>query len=314
VWARHDPAQDDRTLVLHGNVEIRQVSLAFDGSGRVVTLRAEEGDHVPAGSVLAVQDTQTLALQAEQAMAQIEVQRQALLRLRNGARPQEIAQARSRLDSAQADASRAELDWTRLQQINTETQGRGVSAQDLDRAHNSVQVAQATATQQREALRLTELGPRTEDVAGAEAQLKASQAELALLQHRIAQGELRAPDDAVVRSRLLEPGDMATPQKPVYALALLHPKWIRVYVGEPDLGKLKPGLPARVTTDSHPDQAIEGHVGYIASVAEFTPKSVQTEDLRTSLVYEVRIQVDDAGDTLRLGQPATVRLALDAMS
>ena len=298
-------------LVLYGNVDIRQVSLAFDGSGRVAALRAEEGDSVKAGTVLAVLDTRTLALQAEQAQAQIDVQRQNLLRLRNGARPQEIAQARSRLAEAQADAARAERELARLQDIAATTQGRGVSEQDLDRARTSVQVARARVADQREATRLTELGPRAEELSGAAAQLRVSQAQLALLQYQISQGELKAPVDGVVRSRLLEPGDMATPQRPVFALALTEPKWVRVYVSETDLGKVKPGMAARVTTDSHPDRPLEGKVGYISSVAEFTPKSVQTEELRTSLVYEVRVVVDDSGNVLRLGQPATVRIALD---
>jgi len=301
---------DDGALVLHGNVDIRQVALAFDGSGRVKELHAEEGDRVQAGALLGVLDTQTLALQADQARAQIEVQQQTLLRLRNGARPQEIAQARSRLVAAQADAARAAQDLMRLQGIATDTQGRGVSAQDMDRANTTVQVAQARVEEQREALRLTEAGPRKEEVAGAEAQLKAARAQLALLLHQIAQGELKAPADAIVRSRLVEPGDMATPQRPVFALALTQPKWVRVYVSETDLGRIKPGMAARVVTDSHPDQPIAGKVGYISSVAEFTPKSVQTEELRTSLVYEVRVLVDDPRDVLRLGQPATVHMAV----
>lgn len=101
---------------------------------------------------------------------------------------------------------------------------------------------------------------------------------------------------------------MATPQRPVFALALTQPKWVRVYVGEPDLGRIKPGMQARVVTDGNPGRSITGKVGYISSVAEFTPKSVQTEELRTSLVYEVRVLVDDPQDVLRLGQPATVEL------
>ena len=292
-------------------MDIRQISLAFDGNGRVQELRAEEGDRVRAGAVLAVLDTRTLALQADQARAQMDAQQQTLLRLRNGSRPEEIAQARSRLVAAQADAARAQQDLARLRGIAANTQGRGVSAQDMDRARSAAQVAQAQADEQREALRLAEAGPRKEDIAGAEAQLQATQAQLALLRHQISQGELKAPADAVVRSRLLEPGDMATPQRPVYALALAQP-WVRIYVGEADLGKVKPGMAARVQTDSQPDKPIAGKVGYISSVAEFTPKAVQTEELRTSLVYEVRVRVDDPQDALRLGQPATVRMAADA--
>lgn len=311
-WHQRAKGHDD-ALVLHGNVDIRQIALAFDGSGRVAELRVEEGDRVRTGAVLAVLDTRTLGLQAEQAQAQIGVQQQALQRLRNGARPQEIAQARSRVTAAQSDAAQAEQDLQRLQGIAANTQGRGVSAQDLDRAKNHLQVAQAKLTDQHEALRLTELGPRTEDVAGAEAQLKAAQAQLALLQHQIAQGQLKAPADAVVRSRLLEPGDMATPQRPVFALALTQPKWVRAYVGEPDLSRVKPGMQARVVTSGRTDQPIVGRVGHISSVAEFTPKSVQTEELRTSLVYEVRVLVDDPEDVLRLGQPATVHLTAGAV-
>jgi HlyD family secretion protein len=109
----------------------------------------------------------------------------------------------------------------------------------------------------------------------------------------------------------MEPGDMASPQRPVYTLAITDPKWVRAYVTEVDLGRIKPGMSATLVTDSHPDQPLKGKVGYISSVAEFTPKTVQTEELRSSLVYEIRVLADDADDRLRLGMPVTVRLALD---
>jgi len=306
-WQRRERPPAD-ALVLHGNVDLRQVSLAFDGSGRVAEMLVEEGNRVRAGAVLARLDVKTLRLQAEQARAQSEVQKQSLLRLENGSRPEEVAQARSRLQAARSDAARAVQDLARLEQIASETGGRGVSAMDLDRTRSSTQVARAKVAEQEDALRLVERGARKEDVAAARAQLGASIAQLNLLAHQIELGELKAPADGVVRSRLLEPGDMATPQRPAYALALMQPKWVRVYVGEPDLGRVRPGMPARVWTDSAPDRPLPGQVGAISSSAEFTPKSVQTEELRTSLVYEVRVRVDDPGDVLRLGQPASVRL------
>ena len=103
---------------------------------------------------------------------------------------------------------------------------------------------------------------------------------------------------------------MASPQKPVYSLAITDPKWIRAYVSEPDLGKVQPRMKASIMVDSFPDQRFEGWVGFISPVAEFTPKSVQTSELRTSLVYEVRVFVSDPTDVLRLGMPATVYLPL----
>lgn len=308
LWWTHRPAGGNGALTLHGNVELRQVSLAFDGSGRVAALHAEEGQRVAAGTVLAVLDTRALALRLDRARAQAQAQEQALLKLRGGSRPEEIAQARSRVAGALAEAQRSRQELARLRDVAAHTAGRGVSALELEQAGAASKVALARVSEQRDALRLAERGARAEDIAGAAAQLQAAQAEVALLEHDIALGELKAPSNGVIRSRLLEVGDMATPQRPVFALALLQPKWVRVYVGEPDLGRVQPGMAARVWTDSHP-QALPGKVGYIASVAEFTPKSVQTEELRSSLVYEVRIRVDDPRDVLRLGQPASAQLA-----
>lgn len=300
---------DPNLLELHGNVDIRQVALAFDGSGRIREMLAEEGDRVAKDQVIAVLDTRTLELQAEQAAAQVEATRQNLLRLQNGARPEEIAQVRAQLTSAEATADRAAQDLTRAQRLQSSSSA-AISGQSVDHAQSEADAANAKVAEVRAALELAEAGARKEDIAAAEAELAAAQANLALLRHQIDLGTLRAPIDAVVRSRLLEPGDQATAQLPVFALAVTAPKWVRVYVAEPDLGRIAPGMQAEVFTDSQPGQPVAGTIGYISSVAEFTPKPVQTEELRTSLVYETRITVTDPGDTLRLGQPVTVRIPL----
>jgi HlyD family secretion protein len=308
-WYFTREQKDPDTLVLFGNVDIRQVSLAFNGSDRVAEMRVQEGDRVKAGQVLATLDTRTLALQIAQAEAQIEVQEQALLRLKNGTRPDEIAQARAQVAAAQADADFASQQFERLQNIE-QTSGEAVSQQDLDNARSRKRAALAQLENRKKALQLALIGPRQEDIAQAEAQLQVSQSQLALLKHQLSLYELKAPIDAVVRSRLLEPGDMASPQRAAYALAITDPKWVRAYVSEVDLGRIKPGMSARVATDSHPGEFIPGRVGFISSMAEFTPKTVQTEELRTSLVYEVRIFVEDAANRLRLGMPATVHIPL----
>jgi HlyD family secretion protein len=109
----------------------------------------------------------------------------------------------------------------------------------------------------------------------------------------------------------MEPGEIAFPQKPVLNLAVTSPKWVRAYASEPDLGRVKSGTSVSVTIDSFPGRPFGGWIGFVSPVAEFTPKTVQTEDLRTSLVYEVRVFVSDPGDELCLGMPATVRLRDD---
>jgi hypothetical protein len=305
-WQHWRPHGQDAG-VFYGNIDVRQVSLAFEGSGRVAQVAVEEGDRVQPGQVLAVLDTRTLALQADQAAAQLRAQEENLRRLKNGARPAEIAQARSRLAAARADAQRARREQARLERIATASSG-AVSVQDVDRARSTARVAQAAVKERQDALALVQEGARREEIDAADAQVAAARAQLALLRHQLAQGDLRAPVKAVVRSRLLEPGDMASPQRPVLALAVTSPKWARIYVDESSLGQVKPGQAAQLSVDSMPERTLAGKIGYISSVAEFTPKSVQTEVLRTSLVYEVRVLVDDPDDVLRLGQPVTVRL------
>ncbi len=311
IWL-YQRSGEDRSgdLVLYGNVDIRQVSLAFTGSERIAEMRVEEGDAVKAGQVLATLDTRVLRLQIEQSKAQIAAQEQSVLRLHNGSRPEEIAQAKALAEAARAQVDLAATQLHRLQGIRANSPGgRAVSQQDLDNASAQLKVGQAQLEERQKALRLAQIGPRAEDIAQAEAQLQAARAQLALLEHNLAESELRAPQDALVRSRLLEPGDMASPQRAVYALAISDPKWVRAYVNEAQLGHIRPGMRASVTTDSQPQQPVDGRIGYISDVAEFTPKAVQTEELRTALVYEVRVLVADKDNRLRLGMPATVRIA-----
>jgi len=235
-------------------------------------------------------------------------------RLRNGSRPEEIAQARANVEATKADLANARRQFQRLKELSSvrledRSRVQAVSQEELDNARAALEVAQAKLTVNQKALDLSVAGPRKEDVAEAEANLRAKEAQLALLRQQLADARLLAPTEAVIRSRLMEPGEMASPQKPVFNLAITDPKWVRAYVSEPDLGKVHPGQVAYVTVDSFPGRRFQGWVGFISPVAEFTPKNVQTEELRTSLVYEVRIFVRDPSDELRLGMPATVKLA-----
>jgi HlyD family secretion protein len=304
-WWLARPQRPAGELALHGNVDLRQVQLAFNNSERIAAVLAQEGDRVRQGQVLARLDTSRLEPQVAQAEAQAEAQRHVVDRLHNGSRPEEIAQARANLGAAKAEAVNARRQYDRLTVLSP---GRAVSQQELENARAALDVAEAKLTASQKALDLVVAGPRKEEVAEAEARLRAAEALLALLRQQFADAQLVAPVDAVVRTRLLEPGEMASPQRPVFALAITDPKWVRAYVSEPDLGKVRPGMAASVAVDSYPGRRFDGWVGFVSPVAEFTPKTVQTEELRTSLVYEVRVFVKDPSDELRLGMPATVYL------
>lgn len=313
-WGLRQQQHEPTALQLYGNIDLRQVSLAFNNSERIVEVLAQEGDQVQPGQVLARLDTSRLAPRVAEVAAQTQAQQQAVIRLHNGSRPEEIAQARANLDAAKADAESARLQYQRLQLLAADSAGKAVSQQDRDNSQALLNSTQARVMLNKKALELAQLGPRKEDIAQAEAQLQAYQAQLAFLQQQIKDAALLAPANAVVRSRLLEPGEMSSPQRPVYSLALVDPKWVRAYVSEVDLGRLHPGAVAQVRVDSFPERAYAGWVGFISPVAEFTPKSVQTEELRPSLSYEVRVFVKDSHDDLRLGMPATVSVPLSSAS
>lgn len=303
---RHKSAAE---LVLYGNVDLRQVELAFNGSQRIEAVLAAEGDRVSRGQVLARLDTRRLGPAAAQAAAQVEAQQQLVDKLRRGSRPEEIDQAKANLSAAVAEAADAAAKLDRMKQLSESSAGRALSRQDLDDARLAADAAAARLVVSRKAFELQRIGPRQEDIAQAEAQLKAARAQAALLQSELADAVLVAPTNAIVRARLMEPGEMASPQRSVFALAITDPKWVRAYVSETELGAVRPGMKATVTADAFPGRSFAGWVGFISPVAEFTPKTVQTTDLRTSLVYEIRVYVTDPGDQLRLGMPTTVHLA-----
>jgi len=298
-------------LVLYGNVDLRQVDLAFNNSERIAEVLVQEGDRVKRGQMLARLDTDRLKPEAAEAEAEAEAQQAVVQRLHHGSRPEEIAQARANVASAKADLVNAEQQWRRLTALIQITSGRAISQQDLDASKAAMGMAQARLEVSEKALDLSTIGPRVEDIAEGVAQLRAKEARVELLRRELADANLVSPCDAVVRSRLLEPGEMVSPQRPVFNLAITDPKWIRAYVSETDLGKTHPGMKASISTDGFPGRTIPGWVGFISSVAEFTPKSVQTTELRSSLVYEIRVFVNDPQDELRLGTPATVSLKLN---
>jgi multidrug resistance efflux pump len=307
-WTQRAAPAASGEIVLHGNVDIRQVELAFNSAGRVVRMLAQEGERVEKGQLLAALDTERLRHVEAQAAAQVAAQGEVVARLVAGSLPQEIAKARADAEAARVDAANAERTYARARDLAAK---HFVPQQQADDARASAEAAAARLKSVREALRLVVLGPRKEDIAAAKATLAANEAALAVVRRDLAEAELHAPSAGVVESRVLEPGDMASPQKTVYTLALTDPLWVRAYVPETELGRIRPGSRAEIGTDSHPGKRYRGWVGYISPTAEFTPKSVETREVRTTLVYQVRVFVCAPSDGLRLGMPATVTIAPD---
>ena len=294
-------------LKLYGNIDIREVDLAINASERLAKVLFWEGDKVERGQLMAELELERFQAEVERLRAEVAAQQALVQKQKNGSRPQEIRQARDLLEEAKAEETIAWLTYKRLKKLLPR---KLVSKEDVDNAKAAAQAATARRKNAEEALSLAIEGPRKEDIAAAKARLVALRAQLALAQHDLEDAHLYAPADGVIRDRILEPGDMATPQRPVYTLALTDPLWARVYVSEPDLGKIRPGMVAEIKTDSFPDKHYRGWIGYISPTAEFTPKTVQTEELRTHLVYQVRVYACNPQGELRLGMPVTVTVPL----
>ena len=220
IWYLTRPV--NTPLTLHGNVDVRQVSLTFNASERIATMNVEEGDRVHKGDVLATLNTTPLKLTIARCQAQIAQQKAVVAKMHNGSRPEEIAEAAAAVQSAQAEADNAAADYQRMSTLYA---SNAISRQTLDTAEAKAKSTAASLAKSQSAHALADNGYRQEDIDAAEAQLQSLENELQTAQYNLSQATLIAPQDGVIRSRLVEPGDMASPSTPVYTLSLDTTKW-----------------------------------------------------------------------------------------
>ncbi len=291
-------------LSLYGNVDIREVDLGFRVNGRIASIAVDEGAKVQAGQLLATLDTASLDSRIAQADAQVARAEAQFQRARNGSRRQDVAQARARVAAAQAVADNAERDYRRRQALVEP----GAISRDLweqtvaDRDRAAAQLAEA-----RQGLSLLAAGSRPEDLSAAAADVRAAQASRRGVATDLGDARLVAATGGTVVTRAREPGAIVQPGETVLTLSIDRPMRVRAYVAETDLARISPGMKVTVRADGNP-KTYQGTIGHISPRAEFTPKSVETESLRTDLVYQLRIIVSDPDEALRQGQPVTVRV------
>jgi HlyD family secretion protein len=305
-WGKARPLRDrGGALVLYGNVDIREVNAAFRVAGRVVEVLRDEGDVVKSGDLLARLDDEPFRREAEEARAQAGSARARLQMLEAGSRPQEIAQARAVAREREVNLANAERLFKRQQEL---FESKAVSTQERDDAEAAYREAEARLNSAKEALALLEAGFRVEEINQARADVARAEAALAGAELRLADTILKCPSEGVVLTRALEPGAMLQAGATVLTISLKQPVWVRAYISETDLGRIHPGMKADILTDARPDKPYRGQVGFVSPRAEFTPKTVETPELRTSLVYRLRIVVEGPDEGLRQGMPVTVKL------
>lgn len=301
LFSRHDGG----TLTFNGNVDIRSVDLGFRVPGRIAAMPVDEGAKVAAGAKLAQLDTRPLTDAVAVAEADIAAADAELARRVNGNRPQDIAQAGATVAERQAALAKAREDYERRQAL-VKTGAISQALFDATRAQYLAAQAQLRAAEQ--ALSLQKAGARIEDVDAARAQRAAAVARRDKARTDLADATIAAPAAGTILTRAREPGAIIQPGEAVFTLTIDRPMRVRAYVAEPDLGRISPGMKVIVTADGNP-RTYHGTIGFISPVAEFTPKTVETSDLRSDLVYRIRVIVADPDDALRQGQPVTVAIA-----
>jgi HlyD family secretion protein len=293
-------------LLLSGNIEVTDAQLGFKVAGRVAERLVSEGDNVKAGQLVARLDDAEQNEQVALRRAEIAGAEAALAELEAGSRPQEIAASEATLRSAEADRDRARLDFTRQQELLGK---EAISDREFDAAQAQLKVAEARAVEAAERTKLVQAGPRAETILQARARLDQARASVAVAETQLENTRLFSPLSGVVLSDNVEPGEYVSPGTPVVTVADIAHMWVRAYLNQTDLGRLRHGQKVAVRTDAFPDKTYEGMIGFIASEAEFTPKTVQTPKERVKLVFRIKVDVANPNDELKPGMPADVIVA-----
>ncbi|MDC9592516.1 secretion protein HlyD [Xenorhabdus sp. IM139775] len=298
--------QNSRELTLYGNVDVRSVNLGFRVAGKLASLHVDEGDAITVGQALGRLDDAPFINALNQAKAARDVARANLAKAKAGYRSEEIAQVRSEVAQKESAFRFADSFLKRQQGL---WQSKTISANDLENARTGRNQAQAAYQAAKDKLRQFETGYRLEEIAAAKAQLIQADAAVAQAELNLKDTQLTAPSAGMILTRAIEPGTMLAAGNTVFTLSLTNPVWIRAYIDEPNLNQAIAGREILIDTDGRKDQPYHGKIGFVSPTAEFTPKNVETPDLRTDLVYRLRIIVLDPDESLKQGMPVTLRFA-----
>ncbi len=298
-------AEPANQIVLSGNIEAHESLVSFKVQGRIVDLPVEEGESVERGALLARLDDADYLQKVRIDEATVRVRESNLALMLAGTREQEVKASQQTMLDAQADLEEKKIDYERAQRLFSKDE---VSAQDRDLAETALKRAEATFEGAQQRYNEAVEGNRKEDIAIARANLREAHANRGLSRVNLDYTTLRAPSDGVITVREAELGEVVLPGTPVVTLADLDHIWLRAYIAETDLGRIRWGQEAIIATDTYPGKQYHGRISFISSSAEFTPKSVQTYKERVTLVYRIKIDIDNPSHELKPGMPADARL------
>jgi HlyD family secretion protein len=305
-----DQKGPDNIIKISGNIEATEVNVGFKISGRIMSLSVQEGDWVEKGKVLATVDVEDLRQRFEVARATLRSAQAKLSKLLAGSRPEDLREAEAALRQAQFDFENKRAQYGRVNPLFE----RGVIAKDaLDNAETAFKVASATVDRAKENYQLVKEGPRKEDIEDARAQVEQARASLKLAETQISYTTLYSPLSGVVLVKSSEIGEVVNPGTSILTLADIENVWLKGYIPETDLGKIKWGQEVIVTTDLQSQKEYKGKISFISAQAEFTPKNIQTEKERVTLVYRIKVDLPNSARELKPGMPADGKIFLTAL-
>ena len=301
AWLHFREGEETGVIRVSGNIEVTDVEVSFKIPGRLLERSVDEGASVSAGQHVARLDSADLEKEVSMKEAELQAVMAMLRELVAGSRPQEIARARAAAAAAQAETERLSGDYERAKALHARDL---ISRQEFERAGASYEVADQRRNEARENLHLVEEGPRREQIEQARARGLQAKEAVELARTRLSYATIASPLAGVVLSKSAEPGDYVAPGTPVVTVGSLKDPWLRAYIEETDLGRVKVGQAVEVTADTYPGKKYAGRISFISSQAEFTPKNVQTRKERVKLVYRIKVEVSNPDMELKPGMPA----------
>jgi len=305
-WAPWEPRADDGKVLASGTIDATEIAVSFRVPGILRSRPVDEGSHVKSGDFLAALDERESVARLHQAQAAQLASNARLNDLKQGYRPQEIAEAQAQVEQARANRVNLEEEASRSETL---FRGGATSQQrrDKDLTAAAVSVQQLSAAQER--LKLLQSGFRPETINAARAQHEETQAAVEVARVNLEDLQVRSPVAGVITRKHAEVGEILGAGRPVVTVTDISKPWVRVYIPENQIGKVRLGATAKIKVDTFPDREFEGRVTYVSSQAEFTPKNVQTQEERVKLVFAVNVTLENRDGALKPGMPADVSIA-----
>lgn len=298
----------ENQLELSGTIETVSVTVSSKTAGQIVKLNASEGESVVIGDTLLVIDHENYELQKSQAEAALEAAEANYNLLINGARKEDLSNAEETLFQIKQNYETVYADFQRFKNLYEK---KAITKKQFDEISAKYEITKSQLRQAEENLRKLKNFARPEELSAAKAKVNQAEASLNLIKKTISDCFVTAPTAGVVTNQLVEIGEMVVPQSSLFKISNLSNAEIYVYVQETDLGKLNLGDKAEIKIDTYPDKIYEGEITYISQEAEFTPKTIQTKDERTKLVFAVKVEAANNNFELKPGLPADVKIYLD---